>query len=426
MVAHSERSEHPTPPRSTAARRLFGNYAGLIDAPAVRNFVLFGLLGRMAVAMLSLGIVLMISGLTGSYATAGLLAGLSVLAGAAGAPMLGRLADRYGQSRVVVVAIPVHCAGLVTLVGCAVLDLPTWLLAVPAIVTGGFYPPIGSFVRARWANRLSGSPRLTTAYALESVFDELMFVTGPVLVTLLATKVHPTAGLAAALVVTIVGGIGFARQRGTDPPPIESKGRRAFMLRDPTVFMVTMVTLSTGIAFGALDVAVVAYTSAEQVPWAAGLVLALFALGSASGGLAYGAIPWRVDPLIRVVGTGTLLGLAFLPLVFLSSIGLIAGFAFVSGVAIAPLIVSCTTLVQHRVRKDGLTEALTWVTTGILVGVAVGSWLCGKVADATADRGGFLVVSPAAAVAAGVTWLAWLLLRHATQRGPAEALGGGQ
>ncbi|MQA06316.1 MAG: MFS transporter [Streptosporangiales bacterium] len=377
----------------------------------MRGFVAFGLLGRMAIAMLSLGIVLMIAGLTGSYGTAGLIAGVSVLAGAAGAPLLGRLADRYGQGRVVTLAVPVHCVGLVGLAGSAVLGAPTWVLGVWAVVTGGCYPPVGPFVRARWAHRLSGSPKLNSAYALESVFDELLFVTGPVLVTLLATRVHATAGLAAALVVTVVGGIGFVRQRATDPPPQVRDGRSGFALRQPVVFLVTLVTLTAGVSLGALDVAVVAFTDASGVPWAAGLVLALFAAGSAAGGLTYGALPLRVDPLARVVATGTLLGVAFLPLAFLSSIGLVAAFAFVSGVAIAPLIVSCTTLVE-RVQKDTLTESLTWVTTGILVGVAVGSWLAGRVADLTAGSGGFLVVTPAAVLAAAVTWLTALVLRR--------------
>lgn len=408
-MAHCEHSEAPPPPRRN---RPLGNYSGLLDAPDVRAFVAFGLLGRMAIAMLSLGVVMMVSGLTGSYGTAGLIAGISVLAGAAGAPLLGRLADRYGQSRVVTIAVPAHCVGLVTLAWCAVVEAPTWVLAVPAVVMGGCYPPIGPFVRARWAHRLAGSAKLTSAYALESVFDELLFVTGPVLVTLLATRLHPTAGLAAALVVTIVGGFGFARQRATDPPPRPAAGASGFALAQPVVWLITLVTLATGVSVGALDVAVVAFTEASGVAWAAGLVLAVFAAGSACGGLAFGAIPWRLDPLTRVVATGCFLGLAFLPLAFMSSIGGIAAFAAISGLAIAPVIISATTLVERRARRDTLTESLTWVTTGILVGVAIGSWLAGKVADLTADRGGFLVVTPAAVLAAAMTCLTALVLRR--------------
>lgn len=405
-------SSEPSEIRPRRRLRLLDSYAGLLSDPAVRGFVAFGLLGRMAISMLSLGIILMVSGLTGSYGTAGLISGISVLAGAVGQPMLGRLADRHGQGRVIAFAIPLHCVGLVLLVAFAVTSLPTGVLAAAAVLTGGAYPPIGSFVRARWSERLGGSKRLTAAYALESVVDELIFVTGPVLVTLLATKVHPTAGLGAAFLVTVVGGFGFARQRGTEPSRQHTEGKRSFVLRQPAVLFVTLCTLATGVAFGALDVAVVAFTAAEGVPWAAGLVLALFAAGSAAGGLTFGAIPWRIDPLTRLAGAGTLLGVVFLPLAFLPSIGWLVAFAFLSGVAIAPLIVSGTTLVQHRVRKDGLTESLTWVTTGILVGVAAGGWICGRVADATDGMGGFLVVTPAACAATAVVWLAWLRLRR--------------
>lgn len=419
-MARFEHSDPPAPPpRRKRSRRLLGGYAGLLDSPEVRGFVAFGVVGRMAGAMLSLGVILMIYGLTGSYGTAGLVAGLAVLGTATGAPLLGRFADRYGQGRVLAVAVPVHCTGLVALVGCVVLGLPTWVVAVPAVVAGGCYPPIGSFVRTRWAHRLGGTPRLSAAYSFEAVLDELLFVSGPVIVTLLATRLHPTAGLAAALLVTAVGGAGFLRQRATEPPPHRYTDGGPFMLRTPTVLMMSLVAMVTGVAFGALDVAVVAFTSASGVPWAAGPVLALFAAGSAAGGLVYGVIPWRADPLLRVAGMGTLLGLVFLPLAFLSSITWVAAFAFVSGLAISPLIVSCTTVVERRVRRERLTESLTWFSTGILIGVAAGSWVAGTVADAAAERGGFLVVSSAACLAAGVTWLAWLVLRHRAPERPA-------
>lgn len=391
---------------------MFGGYAVLLADPAVHGFVAFGLLGRMAISMLSLGIILLVSGLTGSYGAAGLVAGASVLAGAVGAPLLGRLADRYGQGRVVTFAVPVHCAGLGALMVLAVLGLPGSLLALPAMVAGAAYPPIGSFVRARWAHRLGDSPRLTTAYAFESVVDELIFVTGPVVVTLLATRVHPAAGLLAAFAVTVLGGIGFARQRRTDPPPRPPTGSRDFVLRTPAVLAVTLLFLAGGATFGAIDVAVVAFTSAEGLRWAAGLVLALFAAGSATGGLSYGAVRWRADPLTRVAGAGTVFGLAFLPLVFVPSVPWLAPFALLAGLAISPLVVAGNTLVQQRVRPGGLTEALTWVLTGILVGVAFGSWATGRVVDVLGGQHGFLVVTPAAGLTALGTWTAWLALRH--------------
>ncbi|HEX6443587.1 MAG TPA: MFS transporter [Streptosporangiales bacterium] len=378
----------------------------------MRRFVGFGLLGRVAISMMSLGVILLISGLTGSYTDAGLLSGIGVLSGAVGMPVLGRLADRYGQSRVTLLAIPVHGAGLVSLVWLAVLRLPVLALVPSAFVMGAAYPPIGSFVRARWSSRLGGTPKLTTAYAFESVVDELIFVTGPVLATLLATRVHPSAGLAAALLFTLVGGIGFSRQRATDPPRHPGQGRRASAVRTPVVYVVVLVNLIAGTALGSIDVAVVAFTSAAGVRWAAGLVLALFAAGSAVGGLTFGAVPWRVDPLWRFAGTGTLLGLLFLPLVFAPSVGWLIPLGFLSGLGISPLIVASNTLVERSVRRDRLTEALTWLTTGLLIGVAAGSWLTGHVVDLTDGFRGFLVVTPAALLTTVATWSAWLRLRR--------------
>lgn len=408
-MARFEPSRSPRRPK--LFHSLFGSYAGLLTEPVVRRFVGFGLLGRVAISMMSLGVILLISGLTGSYTDAGLLSGIGVLSGAVGMPVLGRLADRYGQSRVTLLAIPLHGVGLVVLVWLAALGRPVWELIPPTFVMGAAYPPIGSFVRARWSARLGGTPRLTTAYAFESVVDELIFVTGPVLATLLSTRVHPGAGLATALLFTLVGGVGFARQRATDPTRQVVQGRRASAVRTPVVHVVVLVNFTVGIALGSIDVAVVAFTSTAGVRWASGLVLALFAAGSAIGGLTFGAVPWRIDPLWRFAGTGTLLGLLFLPLVFASSVGWLVPLGFLSGLGISPVIVASNTLVERGVRRDRLTEALTWLTTGLLVGVAAGSWLTGRVVDVTDGFHGFLVVTPAALVATAATWLAWLRLR---------------
>ena len=79
-------------------------------------------------------------------------------------------------------------------------------------------PSLGSMVRARWNNLLAGSPQLHTAFSFESVADELVFVLGPAVVTVLSTEVFPAAGLLVATVACVAGVLWFVAQRATEPP----------------------------------------------------------------------------------------------------------------------------------------------------------------------------------------------------------------
>lgn len=385
--------------------RIIGPYAGLFEDRSVRGFVAYGVLGRMAISMLSLGVVLLVSALTDDYALAGLMAAALVCGQAVGAPLIGRLADRYGQGPVLFCTLPVHAVALVGLLLGTLTRQPTAPLLAAAALTGVSFPPIGSLVRTRWAHRVGGTDKLQTAYAFEGVLSELIFVVGPVAVTLLATRIHPAAGVAAALITTLAGGVGFALQRASEPGPQHRTAGRRFILRDPVVLTVTVVTGVTTTGLGALDVATVAFTSAEGARWAAGPVLALVALGSATGGLTYGTIRWKGDPALRYAVLGSCFAILLLPLMFLPSLGWLALMALLCGLAIAPLMVAGNMLVAHGAPREVLTEALTWVTTGTLAGISLGSWLAGQVIDAFGAHHGFVVTSGAALCAGIACWI---------------------
>ena len=89
-------------------------------------------------------------------------------------------------------------------------------------------PSLGSMVRARWSALLDGTPALDSAFALESVVDEMIFVVGPALVTVLATALPP-AGVLLCMVLSVAGTLLFAAQRQTEPPirPAEERAGRS-------------------------------------------------------------------------------------------------------------------------------------------------------------------------------------------------------
>ena len=236
-------------------------YRDVLALPGAPSFAVAGFFARLPISMLGIGTVLLVESATGSYAVAGAVAATTGFASVVAAPALARLYDRHGQRRVLRPNVALHAAGLVALVACAAFALPTWTLFAAALVVGLATMQVGSLVRARWSALLVGSPRLSTAFSLESVLDELIFIVGPVAVTLLATGVHPASGLLVAAVVTLAGSLALASQRSTEPCVDAHPGRGGpGGLRTPGLAVVAATFVAVGGIFGSAEVVAVAFT----------------------------------------------------------------------------------------------------------------------------------------------------------------------
>jgi MFS family permease len=167
-------------------------------------------------------------------------------------------------------------------------------------------------------------------------------------------------------------------------------------------------------------VATVAFADEAGRPASAGLVLAVFALGSMVSGLAYGAMRWRSSLRRRFLVTVIALALSSMLLVLVPSIPLLVPFAFLVGLSISPTIVAAMGLVESLVPARQLTEGLTWATTGVGFGIAIGSSLAGRVVEASGARAGF-AVTLGAGLATAIIALAgfrWLRPRHPSKDAP--------
>ncbi len=393
-------------------------YRAVLAHPGALAFSSAGALARLPMSMVTISIVLLVQAVYDSYALAGQVAAVYVVAQAVCAPQLAKLVDAHGQARVMRPSLLIAVAGLVAVALAAMVHGPTWLLFPTAALAGATVGSLGALVRARWNRVVDGPRQLHTAYSLESAIDELVFVVGPVLATTLAAAISPVAGLLIAIAAAAGGGFWFLAQRATEPTatgrPHESE--RGSVMRSPGMVIISFVFVAMGSIFGSVDVATVAFAEATGDEAWAGVVLGVFAGGSLISGLLYGAREFTMAAWKRFVLGILLLAAGICLFTLATSLALLAAAMFVTGFAIAPTIITGNALVQQLVPPSRLTEGLTWVGTAIGVGFAVGSAVGGRVIDDHGAHSGYLVSMGAAGVAAVVVLSTASLLRRSTTR----------
>jgi MFS family permease len=357
-------------------------YWTLLRLPGAAGFVGTGFVARLPIAMRSVGCILMVSALTGSFTLAGAVAAVLTLCQAAIAPAVGRLVDLRGQYRIIMAALQVNILGTVALALLAHYAAPPWTLFPAAAVAGVSALPVGSLVRARWSAIAAGTLHLSGAYALEGVLDEFIYVVGPMLVTALAVGVNPIAGLVGALALYVAGSLGLGLQRATEPPAqeVDPQVKRG-TIASIGFFVLLFVYLATGVFFGAFDVALIAFAKERGVLGSAGVLLGLLAVSSFVAGLIVGIIKWKVGPERRLLFSTMGLAAGAIPLAFANSIPMIAAFTVIAGLAVCPILISANSLVEVLVPHGSMTEGFAWLSSSITMGMAFGSVAGGWLVD---------------------------------------------
>ncbi|MFG2097824.1 MFS transporter [Streptomyces sp. NPDC048612] len=371
-------------------------YRAIFGRPGTMSFSAAGLLGRMPLSMMGIGIVTMVSQLTGRYGLAGALSAALALSAAVLGPQISRLVDRHGQSRVLRPATLVSVTAVAGLLLSAQQRWPDWTLFVFA-ACAGCVPSVGSMIRARWAEIYRGSPReLHAAYSWESIVDEMCFIVGPILSIGLSTAWFPEAGPLLAAGFLAAGVFWLTAQRATEPVPHpREQHARGSALRSRGLQVLVVTFVATGAIFGAIDVVTVAFAEEAGHKAAASLVLAVYALGSCLAGAVFGLLRLTGHPSRRWVVGVCAMAVSMVPLQLVSSVPLLAVALFVAGLSVAPTMVTTMALIEEHVPRSQLTEGMTWTSTGLAVGVALGSSAAGWVVDAAGAARGYLV--PAAA-----------------------------
>ncbi|HYN16736.1 MAG TPA: MFS transporter, partial [Actinomycetes bacterium] len=388
----------------------------VLRRPFVARLLSSAVVGRMPTAMAGLAIVLLVREGGGSYAVAGLVAGTYAIALAVTSPLLGRLVDRVGQTRVLVGCAVTSGLSFAALAWAGRSASPV-VLAGLAALAGGSIPPVAACMRALWSDLLGPGGQLQAAFAVESTVQELIFVVGPPLVALLAAALSPAAAVLGTGALLLIGVGVFAATPASRAwrPQRRRAADWAGALRSPGIRAVLATIVLLASAFGTVEVTVVA--GAEQLGsrTLAGPLLALWAVGSMAGGLAFGSRVTDRGPEQRLVPLLALVVAGIALLAVATGLAQLGAGMVLAGLGIAPAIACLYLLVDRLAPAGTVTEAFTWVTTAFSTGFAIGSALGGSLVHQVGVDRAFLVAAAGVAAAA----LLARLRRSALAGGPA-------
>ncbi|MFB8756332.1 MFS transporter [Streptomyces nigra] len=396
------------------------SYAHVLRLPHARTTFAAALLGRLSYGIVPLSVMLAVTRARGSYTVAGavmaLFSGTSVFL----SPARAALIDRYGPRRALVPMTAAYAGllGLLTAVVWRPGAVSPLLLGAVAAAAGACTPPLGPAMRAVWGRIAPDPDLLRRAYSLDAVAEELLFVSGPLLVGALVAAAPPAVGIAVGAVLIAAGAAGFVMSpvvRAVRPERVRAtarEGARARVLR--AVRRPVLAALGVGLALGAADLLVVAFAENHGAGGGgAAWPLAALSAGSAVGGLLHGAVSWRAPAGLRLPLLTAGLGLAVLLAGLATGLGTLTAVMAAAGFFVSPALTTAYLLADETAPSGARVRAGAWVNTAVNAGSTAGTAAAGVLAGLL-PTGWCLAVTGAATLLVAAT-----AVRGATRQGGA-------
>ncbi|MCX5006413.1 MFS transporter [Streptomyces sp. NBC_00638] len=397
------------------------SYAALFRIPHARRTFVAAMTGRLSYGVVPLAMMLTTTRATGSYAVAGTVMALFGAMSVFLSPARAALIDRHGARRALIPMASLY-AGLL-----AAFAATAWRPGAPAAAIGALAgaagactPPLGPTMRAVWGEVVQDERLLQRAYSLDGVVEEILFVSGPLLVGAVVQTAPPAAAVALSALLVWSGTLAFVLSpvvAGVRPAAAKAahggrrrRGGRA--LAQPVV-----VALGVGLSLGAVDLLVMAF--AEQRHHGAGVVawvLAALSLGSALGGLLNGAVDWPMPPGVRLPVLAAGLGLALLAAALAPGLATLTLAIACAGFFVAPALTTSYLIADAAAPPGFRIQAGAWVNTAVNAGSSGGAAGAGLLVGQM-SLGWCFALSGAVALAAG------LIALRTTPRAPAPADG---
>ncbi|MGA7148431.1 MAG: MFS transporter [Microbacterium sp.] len=364
-------------------------YRDLLRTPGVGRIIAAQLTARFPNGMTSLAILLHIEFVTGSYGAAGLVLAAASIGQAIAGPVTSRWMGRWGMRPVITATLAV-CAVSITAIALLQLPLPGYMAL--GFVAGLSTPPIQSAARTIYP-KLVTSKQLTPLFSLDASLQEIIWIVAPVVITVVATQVGTVQALLLIVVILIGGGAWFILSPEVGRVRIP-RSRRSIgkVLTKAPVLLATVVGFLLIGACAAVEAGVVA--TFDHGGLEAGIVLAVFSVGSLAGGLSFGHLPmgpWAMARRMAIVTIGLALTIVSLNVFWLG------GTLVLAGIGIAPALAVLFAMTSASVKFSDTAEAFGWVGTGQLIGAAAGSAIAGFLIDDMGPTGAYIAATAFAA-----------------------------
>ena len=363
------------------------SYRAVLRTPHACGAFAASLAGRLCYGIVSLSLILTLTAGGRNYGFTGFVMGLFGLTVVLASPFRAYMVDRHGPRR----ALPPMAAGFAAvLVAIAVIPPRSGAndaaIAALAAAAGACAPPLGVVMRALWSDLIEDRSLLQTAYSLDGVAEELLYVAGPAITGMITVVATPAIGLLVAAGLAVTGTGLFLRFPA--PGRREATGARpAAKTRDAApgtagagraILALALATGAIGLCLGGLGLVVVAFSQARHDPAAVAWIEAALSAGSALGGLGYGAVTWQIPAQRRLVLLVAGLAVVLLPAAFSPTPVVLALLAGLAGVLVSPALATAYVLTDSLASPQARNRAGNWVNSGYNAGTSAGSVLAGQ------------------------------------------------
>ena len=358
------------------------NYREVLKSPGFLRVITSQLLARFPFGMMSLALVMHIQHVYGSYAIAGFALGAETVGAAISGPLLSRFMAKVGVTRVI---IPFSIATASAMFAIAVYSGdPLVTIALSGIV-GLTSPPIQSAARTVYPT-LVKKRLLSSVYALDATAQELIWVVGPVLATILAAQINTVFPVIVMGTLQILGAWSFVANKEVSSLKIpKSNSRIGGVLKNKVVFVNLILGMLLIGSFSGVEVGTVAILGKAL----AGPVIAVFSVGSILGGVILGNRnkgKWALTRFLALITAGYLL-------IFVNPTDAIwMSIAwFIAGLGIAPALGTMSAIIGATVKTSDAPEAYGWAGTGQLMGYSAGAALAGIAIEVVSPTASLLI-----------------------------------
>lgn len=386
-----------------------------LTTQGARTPVLTSLLARMPIAMVGLSLLLYVQRRTDSFTIAGFVSAGTLIGVAIGAVAQGRIMDRNGPTRPLLVMSALFVASSIAELAAIETARPAPVLVGLGWLIGLTQPMIGSASRALWTHLLPPGPIRNAAFAYEAISLEVFFILGPAVAGVLVAAPWSGTGFVVSAVCMTLGAIGFSRSgvvRAIRPAP-QAAGPLLGAMASPGMRTVALAALGFGVTIGFVEVAVpAAATNAGHAPLG-GVMLAAWSLTSVVFGVYYAAHPWPRRMSLRLPFLLGVFALFVGPMAIPSSLLGLALLSLVAGMWITPQSTTHSTSIDVVAPSGTATEAFGWVVTAVTLGLAAGQSASGYLVEHVGVWASFLSAS-----VAGMLIAAAVYLRRATMSVP--------